>query len=634
MFTKAELFGILQALQTIESATVIPVKSGGGVCSRAYIIKGLNQLIDDGKDRITFNEASKRLDVDDKYVSAIIATLSEDEWGVNGREIIPKQPFAQLENTLRNQLASKVITVITYTREQDITLEFLKKLVGYLEREWDLKVRWLGGRYIYSQKFFEEVIEEVKEEVQDVEIPVEFEEIAVVKGGNWPVEFGQRVLADVGKDGDVDGVWMGSTFVPTVYKVRRQDEVVEMLKRDGVVGVKVVKRGYIDRAEEFLKEKVGEVLLLKENYVTNEWLEGIEKTAEKEVEDTGVVDFRELASKLTPEEQTNVQERFRKKQTRKLLEHGGCLVAKELTDEMLKASLAYAKEDAEVAWAATEKGRPMALASGLSWRSLSMSLVKENAEVPQAVLDSIAQSMLPKISVKYVERVGELRETANAAARVYFVDKVYLRFVVNSAAIEKIQDAGVQEKLAQDLAVYYQKIIGDGLTKLRDRVADTQSQRMNERIEDAISSVKNVFSSDDIKPMAGLHVIQQELESLMKDIGVNRATEEAEEGKEAVTAKIAEMRRELKTQLEKASDLSLMLLVVLILLFSEHEGGILRATGKYAPKILKQLRHRLTEADYEFLSSVKGAVIARSSMGGEDVERLRGVGMAVPSGSP
>ncbi|KAF3202553.1 hypothetical protein TWF679_010798 [Orbilia oligospora] len=628
MFTKSELSGILQALQTVEDATIIPVKSGGGVCSRQHIVKGLNGLIDSGKSRISFNEASKLLDVDDKYISAIVSALPEDEWGLNGREIIPKQPFAHLENTLRTHLASRVVTVITYSREENITIEFLKKLVAYLEREWDLKVYWLGERYIYSQKFLEGVVERVKDDVKDAEAPVEFEELTVVKEGNWPVEFGQKVLGTVGRE-DAYGTWTGGTFVPSIYKTHRQDEVVDILKNEGIIAVKAVKRGYIDKPDEFLRKRVGEVSLLKEHYVTKEWLEGVMKAAEKELEDNGVTNVKELASKLTPEEQLNVQELFRKKQTRKLLEHGGCLITRELLDELLKSCFGYAKEEAERTWAATEKGtatekgRPIALTSITSWRSLSAFFMKDD-RLLQAASDSIAQSFLPKVSASYSDRIGELREMANAAARVQFVDKVYLRFVINRAAIEKIQDPGVQGKLAQDLMIYYQKMIVDGLTKLRDRVADTQSQRMNERIEDAISTVTNVFSSDDIKPIAGLHVIQQELESLMKDIGVNRST--GEEFDASVKNKMEEMRNELRVQLGKASDLSLMLLVVLILLFSEHEGGILRATGKYAPKILKQLRHRLTDADYEFLNYVKGAVIARSSVGGEDVERLRAWG--------
>ncbi|KAK6341907.1 hypothetical protein TWF730_001392 [Orbilia blumenaviensis] len=618
MFTKAELAGILQALQTVEDATVIPVKSGGGVCSRPYVIKRLNELIDGGDKRISFIEASRALDVDDKYILGTISTLPEDEWGVNGREIIPKQPFAVLENTLRNNLSSKVITVITYLREENITLEFLKKLVRYLEKEWDVKVHWFGERYIYSQKFLDEIVEDVIEEVKDAEKPVEFEELMVMKEGNWPAEFGQKVLVQVAK-GDLDGMWTGGNFVPNVYKTKRRDELVGTLSREGVVEVKAVRKGYIEKPDEFLKEKIGEVVLFKDHYVTRKWLDEVERTAEKEVEETGVTHIKDLAGKLTPEEQLNVQELFRKKQTRKLVEHGGYLVTRELVDELLKSGYVHAVEEAEKAWAATEKGRPMALASGISWRSLSTFLVKDD-RVPLAVSDSIAQSFITKVSTRYSDRVGELRETANAAARMHFVDKVYLRFVINNAAIEKIQDAGVQEKLAQDLMIYYQKIIVEGLAKLRDRVADTQSQRMNERIEDAISTVTNVFSSDDTKPIAGLRVIQQELESLIKDLGVNRPTEEAVENK------AEEMRRELGLQLDKTSDLSLMLLVVLILLFSEHEGGILRATGKYAPKILKQLRNRLTEEDYEFLSSVKGAVIARSSVGGEDVERLRAWG--------
>ena len=138
------------------------------------------------------------------------------------------------------------------------------------------------------------MVEGVKDDVKDAETPVEFEELTVVKEGNWPVEFGQKVLGRVGKE-DFDGTWTGGTFVPSIYKTHRQDEVVDILKSEGIIAIKAVKRGYIDKPDEFLKKRVGEVSLLKEHYVTKEWLEGVTKAAEKELEDTGITNVKAVS---------------------------------------------------------------------------------------------------------------------------------------------------------------------------------------------------------------------------------------------------------------------------------------------------------------------------------------------------
>lgn len=138
-------------------------------------------------------------------------------------------------------------------------------------------------------------------------------------------------------------------------------------------------------------------------------------------------------------------------------------------------------------------------------------------------------------------------------------------------------DAGLQEKLAQDLVAYYHRILIDGLNKLLDRVYDIQSQRKNERVEDAIKSINGVFESKagPIRGLEALEAAEKELVGLIRDLDIVNGIPTPEIIKE----KKAEMQRELKAQLEKATDVSLLMLIVLILLFSESGDGILRATG-------------------------------------------------------
>ncbi|KAF3930250.1 hypothetical protein ABW20_dc0105823 [Dactylellina cionopaga] len=626
MFAKTELLSIIQATQNlsldVSGARIIPIKSGGGVCSRKVVADGLRDVIDNEKDRTTFGELSKLLDVDDKYISAVLSTLTEDEWGVNGRQVVLKQPFAILENDLRGQLKGGLVTVVKYCLDKDVQLEFLKKLVGYLKREWGVEVCWLGGeRYIYSIKYFEDVVDKVKVELEEAVEPADFENVSIIKSTEYPAEFCHRIVKRVIADNDLDGLWVGNTFIPTAYKQKRQDEALRQLQDDGFIAHKTLKRVYIDKPDVFLADKFPDVTMLSSHYVTQNWLERVDGEAAKTLDGFGFASIQELAGGLTSEEQTEVQNRFKKKQTRKLLEHGGHLVTRDLVDELIRIGLAYAKEEAEKAWtAAVERSKMMSLSTTLPWRSLCNFLALDRREVPPSALESIAQSILPKVSGRYVDRANELREAANTSAKLHFTDKIYLRFIVNMAALERIQDAGLQDKLAQDLLAYYQKTLLEGLVKLLDRMADSQSKRKNDQIGDTIESVNNACSSDTTsKAMGILRSLQDELRNLMRVIGAE------EPSAEITKAKKVEMQRELKTQLDKATDPSLMMLVVLILLFSELEDGILRATGKYAPKLLKILKPKMEEGEYQFLSSVKSAVIARTSVGGEDVERLRGI---------
>ncbi|KAF3941426.1 hypothetical protein ABW19_dt0207738 [Dactylella cylindrospora] len=627
MFTKSELQSIIQTTQSLQlgpsSLQIIPTKSGGGVCSRKYLEDGLKKFIEDSEGRISFNELSKSLDVEDRYIAQILSGIPEDEWGINGRQIVPKKPFAVLENDLRGELLYGVVTVIRYCREKDIQIEFLKKLLEYLKVEWSTEVFWLDGeRYIYSEMYFDNTVDTVRCELEEATKPIEFKDLRSIKSSSYPAEFVQRVLVTVSTEEELDGIWTAGTFVPGPYKLKQQDEAVEQLKSQGFIAQKVLKRAYVDKPDSFLAEKLPNFTTLSSYYVTTEWLDGIEKDAIRSIEDAGFVNLSDFAYKLPEGAQVHVREWFRKRQTRKLIDHAGCFLTPELVERMQKDSFAYVNEEAEKAWTTAVNTNKAIYPVTIYWRELRDWLITRYPDVPLSAIDSFGKAIMPKASARYSEREQELRDTTTAAAKEHFLDKIYLRFVVNVTAVNRVQDSGLRDKLAQDLVAYYQRIITEGLTKLLDRVGDWKSQRKNERVEDAITSINGVFRPEEpIRAVDALEAVQTELNALIK----STFTEEPSD--EMIETKQLEMQRELKSQLEKATDASLMMLVVLILLFSEVEDGILRATGKYAPKLLKLLKPKMPESDYEFLSSVKAAVIAKSTLSGDDIDRLRQIGL-------
>ncbi|KAK6353381.1 hypothetical protein TWF696_005347 [Orbilia brochopaga] len=642
MFENAELAAILEAAEELQlvhrhhhpgwpaaaaAARILPTKSGVGVCSRRAVEDCLREVIENGGERVTFGELGRRLDVDERYISSILTALPEDEWGVNGRQLIPKRPFVVLENDLRARLENEVVTVARYCREKEIQVDFLRRLLDYLKTEWSVEVCWLAEqRYVHAAKFSEEVVDRLKNELEEATSPVEFMELPLLESIEYPAEYIQQLQARILADDDLDGFWTGNTFVPTAFKTTCQEKILEQLHSRGFVDHKELKGAYIDKPDAFFEARLAGVTALSSHYVTHEWLEKLEIAGTRSLDEHGFADIRVQAQEFSPQEQAYVQDLFKKRHKKRLLNHGGCLVTQALVDELIHKAIAYASQEADKSWAtAVETTVPITLATPLPWRRLLNVFTVGHEAIPQSALESIAQVAAPKASVQYMERVNELREAANGASKSVFVDKIYARFQVNMAAVAEIQDAALQDKLAQDLIAHYHRVILDGLTKLLDRVADSAGRRRNEQIEDAAKSIAETCALvESVKWMDALRSLQAELRGVAQIIGADEPSDDT------LKAKKAEMQTELKAPLAKATDASLMLLVVLILLLSETGEGVLRASGKYAPKLLKILRPKIPESDYKFLSDIKSAVIAKAPLTEQDIHKLRALCQDIP----
>ncbi|KAF3912656.1 hypothetical protein ABW21_db0201936 [Orbilia brochopaga] len=391
---------------------------------------------------------------------------------------------------------------------------------------------------------------------------------------------------------------------------------------DSIADHNSLRAAYIDDMDGFFAARLPGITALPAHYVSPDWLEKVELAETQSLDEHGFADIKEHAQGMSPQDHACIQDLLKRKQTRKLLIHGGCLVTQDFLNGLLSEGVTYAIKEAERAWAtAVDTTVPVSLSSPLPWRELLNVFTVSHDKVPQSALESIAQTAASKTSARYVERVNELRDAANGASKANFMDRVYARFQINMAAVTEIQDAGLQEKLAQDLLTHYHKLILDGLPRLLDRVADSAGRRRNERLEDAARSIAETCApAEPAGWLNALRSLQTELQGVAQIIGADEPSDEILE------AKKSEMQAELKASLAKTTDASLMMLVVLILLHSENGAGVLRASGKYAPKLLKTLRPKVTETDFEFLSGIKNAVIARAPLTEQDIEKLRSLG--------
>jgi hypothetical protein len=72
-----------------------------------------------------------------------------------------------------------------------------------------------------------------------------------------------------------------------------------------------------------------------------------------------------------------------------------------------------------------------------------------------------------------------------------------------------------------------------------------------------------------------------------------------------------------RLQKQKASDGPVLFLMLVIVLFAKRYDGVVYATGKFAPKLLKQLKGNMTEEQYQTVEKWKEAA-KTSSLTAED----------------
>ncbi|EPS36752.1 hypothetical protein H072_9602 [Dactylellina haptotyla CBS 200.50] len=612
-FTPPELRSVILQLQHDSvTAEIIPRKSGEGVFSRRYLNNELKKFIENGQARITISKLSKNLDVDDKYISSVLSTLEDGE-----------QLFITLEDDLKEQLEDGVVTVVKYCRENDISKDTLIKLGRFLERKWSIELDWKDGdRYIYRPALVDELVDEITAELNEAVEPVRVRDVPFLGGGEYPDYFTDQLEKQVRKDKSLAGFWEKDQFIPMVYKLKKQEEVRQELRKIGFIHYNKYNAAYIGgKSDTWFTENFPGGEYLGDHYFSKDWLDAFEKQAQDSLEITGYADFEILASGLKGKEPGALLSRFHGKRKKGVRKYMNTLITDDVREKMKRTLLDYGRDLAEKDW----KARSTKLLDNLrTYGDLCPQFEREYPGLGSGPITKIINDFERETRKTYDGRRSTLRETANTAEMLAFAEGFYLRFVINLRAVIRVKDAGLQDKLAQDLLAYYRKIIQDGLANYIDGGLISTGGDLIEEVKQRTESINNILDSGTpTKAIDTLQTVQEALRGYIQKIWREEPTDEV------VAAKQVEMQTELKAQLAKTTNVSLIMLVVLILLFSKLEDGILRATGKYAPKILRALKAGMTEEDYEFLESVKAAVIAGSTPSEEDIEKLRAMGMSI-----
>tara|TARA_R110002003_G_scaffold122_7_gene11054 strand:- start:5260 stop:6717 length:1458 start_codon:yes stop_codon:yes gene_type:complete len=197
----------------------------------------------------------------------------------------------------------------------------------------------------------------------------------------------------------------------------------------------------------------------------------------------------------------------------------------------------------------------------------------------------------------------------------HWSDRVLARTHIYNAGLTAIADQTLRAQLADLLATYVQKdLVPDALSKARAHglVLSRRTKKNISRLEGALPTTTDLAS------------VLSTLDKFARKQNIPGPTAvSVAEYKEAM---LKDLRRRM-ARLHKPADGPGLFLTLVVLLFARHHAGVVYATGKYAPKLLRLLKGVLETEEYARLERWKEGAKA-GSLSGEDREGMRGMAEA------
>ncbi|CBX94916.1 hypothetical protein LEMA_P113310.1 [Plenodomus lingam JN3] len=207
------------------------------------------------------------------------------------------------------------------------------------------------------------------------------------------------------------------------------------------------------------------------------------------------------------------------------------------------------------------------------------------------------------------------QETENEAQFAEFwTERVHSRCQVYKEGLDKVSDEKLRDQLLEILVAHVKKeLIPEAIAR-----AQSQGLMVSRKTRKNIGAVEDLLKQHDSN-LAGILAVLKKF-SIKSSIELNDKTV-----LQAKQSMANDMIRRMQKQ--KKSDGPVLFLTLVLVLLAKHNEGVVYATGKFAPKLLKQLKTVLSVEQYEQMEKWKEAA-KTSSLTAEDRAAMKSMAEA------
>jgi hypothetical protein len=211
--------------------------------------------------------------------------------------------------------------------------------------------------------------------------------------------------------------------------------------------------------------------------------------------------------------------------------------------------------------------------------------------------------------------IASQESVTDAAFATFWTDRVVARLALYNLGLTSISDVKLHDQLSDLLATYtHSELLPDTLAKAR-----TQNLLLSRKTRKNVAKLESTLSSSSSTP--DLATLTSQIDRFTSKQVISPPSASALAAHKA--SMVSDMQRRMPKHVSNGPVLFLTLVVVLC---ARHYEGAVYATGKYAPRLMKMLRGKVGEVEFERLEAWKEGVRA-GKLGERDAAGM--VGMAV-----
>ncbi|KAL1612104.1 hypothetical protein SLS60_000327 [Paraconiothyrium brasiliense] len=589
-----------------EFPMLVQTNSGHSFVTARSLHQEFERLVDTGADRVPVLSASSDLRVEPKVVLQLVkgnptlALLSQDS-----NSIVARQERDAIVKDLEEMLAKRLVHKARFIQSRDLngeSLESVLRIPSIKEILADVTEDHLLSK-IYLSALADEIDQRLKAGLGNTETIELRSQSLPGTPPIWLIRQGLDQLSHLGEGGN-DSV--------SQLHIEQEADVVRCIPKQSILSKRDELIAGLQSGELLFADLGNFSRTFGETYESSQALEKhlsgsplitilgafavstakLSKVAGDAEDKLNLQGYLDLNAILPPEVPREIRDAVLLKITQMILVAGtddGKLNF-QLGNYLLKEELYNAKQQALLHMAEAQAGRQWDLLKDIPDKEPKFQMAELLASFPddENVLRTVAQQKDSEIAAaeRFSNEIFELELKNENEFSKFWTGRVSPRVHNYHEGLRAVDEAKLHDQLAELLASHLQKeLVPDVLAKARSQglVRSRRTRKNVNRFEATLKASK-----------ADLSGILSTIEKFSKKQGIPETDLDIAE-----EAKIASIQDTVRRMQKPKTDAPSMFLSLVVVLYARYHPGVVYATGKFAPKLLKQLRTKLVSEEYE-----------------------------------
>ncbi|KAI9825977.1 MAG: hypothetical protein M1819_007478 [Sarea resinae] len=631
---------------------LLSLRSRSGLLRTQDAHRRILALLESGPDRWSISSIAKEVDLGDDIVRDILKDDTEPHYSIlDGQDtVITRHGYDNLLKQLYEQARQGPVLLGQFCNNCNISENVFKTLfedsnarrdVSEAISEGDLLIidRVSGIEYIYSKQYQEKLESEILNSLEDLQEPQLLKPSSFT--GSPPAKLLEEIVERLvhakirGLNGNLRP-WNGDVeFLPAVFLQKEREDLMNKLRTGEVASLDFSEHGNLfssseEQREYVLRHSNNQAIIFMKKVISRVHFDEVMKVVRGKLDEGGYASLDEFKLLLSAAEYQQLQ--------RLALEN---LYETDDEDresiEIVEDSFVQSNFKASIAKSIKLKARLQArdvwenqLEARFSWASIIEAERKEHVGLSQSTASHLlGDDMRPEAEKAFKEEMRQLQFKSNDQLASLWREKVLTRFELYQIGVRSIEN----EKIRRELITLLQDYMADEVIPDTLRRAESKSiirGKATKRNVDILRAFLASFKGDARKRIEISSPLVEAMDAFANQQKISLL--DAGTLSERKLVQVQEMVKGMRKDEEGPR----LFLILILVLFAKLLPGLIYATGKYAPRLLKQLRGLIDSEQYTWLEKMKDAAKAGSMTAADksDIRDAAGEACSILEGGP